>query len=49
MSQFLTQNSLRAGFVVNSSAESKDLAAKPAPTTQNSTLSLSLSATAIDP
>ena len=47
MSLFLTQNFVRAGFVANSFAESTDLSAKPAPTTQNSTLSLS--ATAIDP
>jgi len=35
----LTQNSVRAGFVVNSSAVTKELSAKPAPTTQNSKLS----------
>jgi hypothetical protein len=35
MSQLLTQNSVRAGFVVNSFAMNKELSAKPAPTTQN--------------
>ena len=47
MGQLLTQNSVRAGFVVNSFAMTKELSAKPAPTTQNS--KLLLSTTAIDP
>ncbi|MBE9225357.1 CAAX protease [Phormidium sp. LEGE 05292] len=41
------KNSVRAGFVVNSSAENTDLSAKPAPTTQNSTTSLYISTTPI--
>lgn len=35
----LTQNSVRAGFAVNSSARIAELSAKPAPTTQNLKLS----------